>query len=93
MILILFLSPQDLLLLVVHLLRKQFGFYHKLFEGYITKVALDADDQIIGYRFVHLGRMMEMVAKGMNANEAMEKATGQYGRFDEAVRTIDPRHE
>ena len=67
--------------------------YLEIAEGYVTKVALDADDQIIGYRFVHLGRMMEMVAKGMSANEAMEKATGQYGRFDEAVRTIDPRHE
>ena len=67
--------------------------YLEMAEGYVTKVALDANDQIIGYRFVHLGRMMEMVAKGMNANEAMEKATGQYGRFDEAVRTIDPRHE
>ncbi|EGT0014793.1 hypothetical protein I9Y33_002688 [Clostridium perfringens] len=67
--------------------------YLEMAEGYVTKVALDADDQIIGYRFVHLGRMMEMVAKGMGANEAMEKATGQYGRFDEAVRTIDPRHE
>ncbi|MDM0613603.1 iron-sulfur cluster assembly scaffold protein [Clostridium perfringens] len=67
--------------------------YLEMAEGYVTKVALDADNQIIGYRFVHLGRMMEMVAKGMSANEAMEKATGQYGRFDEAVRTIDPRHE
>ena len=67
--------------------------YLEMAEGYVTKVALDADDQIIGYRLVHLGRMMEMVAKGMSANEAMEKATGQYGRFDEAVRTIDPRHE
>lgn len=67
--------------------------YLEMAEGYVTKVALDADDQIIGYRFVHLGRMMEMVAKGMSANEAMEKSTGQYGRFDEAVRTIDPRHE
>lgn len=67
--------------------------YLEMAEGYVTKVALDADDQIIGYRFVHLGRMMEMVGKGMSANEAMEKATGQYGRFDEAVRTIDPRHE
>lgn len=67
--------------------------YLEMAEGYVTKVALDADDQIIGYRFVHLGRMMEMVAKGMSANEAMEKATGQYGRFDEAVKTIDPRHE
>lgn len=67
--------------------------YLEMAEGYVTKVALDADNQIIGYRFVHLGRMMEMVAKGMSANEAMEKATGQYGRFDDAVRTIDPRHE
>ena len=50
--------------------------YLEMAEGYVTKVALDADDQIIGYRFVHLGRMMEMVAKGMSANEAMEKGTG-----------------
>ena len=59
----------------------------------VTKIALDANNEIIGYRFVHLGKMMEMVAKGMDANEAMEKATGQYGRFDEAVKVIDPRHE
>ncbi|WP_297438798.1 iron-sulfur cluster assembly scaffold protein [uncultured Clostridium sp.] len=67
--------------------------YLEMAEGYVTKVALDADSLIIGYRFVHLGRMMEMVAKGMGAAEAMEKATGQYGRFDEAVKTVDPRHE
>lgn len=67
--------------------------YLEMAEGYVTKIALDADDQVIGYKFVHLGKMMEMVAKGMSANEAMEKAVGQYGRFDEAVRTIDPRHE
>ncbi|MGL4989734.1 MAG: iron-sulfur cluster assembly scaffold protein [Sarcina sp.] len=66
--------------------------YLEMAEGYVTKVALDSDREIIGYRFVHLGRMMEMVAKGIDANEAMEKATGQYGRFDEAVETIDPRH-
>jgi NifU-like protein involved in Fe-S cluster formation len=67
--------------------------YLEMAEGYITKIALDANNEIIGYRFVHLGKMMEMVAKGMDANEAMEKATGQYGRFDEAVKVIDPRHE
>ncbi|WP_297521633.1 hypothetical protein [uncultured Clostridium sp.] len=67
--------------------------YLEMAEGYVTKVALDADSQIIGYKFVHLGRMMEMVAKGMGAEEAMTKATGQYGRFDEAVKTVDPRHE
>ena len=37
--------------------------------------------------------MMDMVKKGMDANEAMAKATGSYGRFDEAVKVIDPRHE
>lgn len=67
--------------------------YLEMAEGYITKLALDSDGEIIGYKFVHLGKMMEFVAKGMSANEAMEKATGQYGRFDEAVKTVDPRHE
>lgn len=67
--------------------------YLEMAEGYVTKVALDADGQIIGYKFVHLGRMMEMIGKGTEANEAMQKATGQYGRFDEAVKTVDPRHE
>lgn len=67
--------------------------YLEMAEGYVTKIALDANDEIIGYKFVNLGKMMEMVAKGIDANEAMEKATGQYGRFDEAVKVIDPRHE
>ena len=62
-------------------------------EGYITKIAIDEKDQIIGYKFVHLGKMMEMIAKGMDANEALEKASGQYGRVDDAVKLIDPRHE
>jgi len=56
-------------------------------------MALDADNQVIGYKFVHLGKMMESIRKGMDANEALEKATGQYGRFDDAVKVIDPREE
>ncbi len=67
--------------------------YLELAEGYITKVGLDADGQIIGYQFVHLGKMMEFIRKGEDANEAMKKASGQYGRFDEAVKVIDPRVE
>lgn len=67
--------------------------YLELAEGYITKIAIDDQDQIIGYKFVHLGKMMEMIAKGMDANEALEKASGQYGRVDDAVKLIDPRHE
>ena len=67
--------------------------YLELAEGYITKIAIDDRDQIIGYKFVHLGKMMEMISKGMDANEALEKASGQYGRVDDAVKLIDPRHE
>ena len=67
--------------------------YLELAEGYITKNAVDENGQIIGYKFVHLGKMMEMIAKGMDANEALEKASGQYGRVDDAVKLIDPRHE
>ncbi len=67
--------------------------YLELAEGYITKVAVDEEGTIIGYKFVHLGKMMEMIAKGMDANEALTKASGQYGRVDDAAKLIDPRHE
>ena len=67
--------------------------YLELAEGYITKCAVDENDTIIGYKFVHLGKMMEMIKKGIDANEALEKASGQYGRVDDAARLIDPREE
>lgn len=67
--------------------------YLELAEGYVTRLGLDENSEIIGYQFVHLGKMMEMIAKGMDANEALKKATGQYGRYDEANKVIDPRHE
>ncbi len=67
--------------------------YLELAEGYITEVALDEDDLVIGYKFVHLGKMMENIKKGMPADEALKKASGQYGRFDNAAKVIDPRAE
>ncbi len=67
--------------------------YLEMAEGYVTDIALDNDDEIIGYKFVHLGKMMEMVKKGMDANEALEKASGQYGRIDDAAKFVDPRKE
>ena len=67
--------------------------YLEMAEGYVTDVAVDADDEIIGYKFVHLGKMMEMIGKGMDANEALEKAKGQYGRVDDAVKFVNPRNE
>ncbi len=67
--------------------------YLEMAEGYVTKVALDENDEIIGYKFVHMGKMMEMIKGGMDANEALAKASGQYGRIDDAAKLIDPREE
>ncbi|MBC8545158.1 iron-sulfur cluster assembly scaffold protein [Bianquea renquensis] len=67
--------------------------YLELAEGYVTRLALDENDEIIGYEYVSLGRMMDMIKKGEDANEAMKKATGSYGRFAEAAKYIDPRNE
>ncbi|ANQ48755.1 hypothetical protein MY04_1379 [Flammeovirga sp. MY04] len=66
--------------------------YLEVAEGYVTQLAIDENDEVIGYQFVHLGKMMEMIQDGQDANDAMEKAKGTYGRYDEAVKYIDPRH-
>ena len=47
--------------------------YLEMAEGYCTRMALDADDEVIGYEFIHLGKFMDMVKKGMDANEALGK--------------------
>ena len=67
--------------------------YLEMAEGYVTGVALDEDDQIIGYQFVNFGRMMDFIKKGDDANTALEKSKGQYGRVDDAKKIIDPRAE
>jgi NifU-like protein involved in Fe-S cluster formation len=67
--------------------------YLDLAEGYVVELGLDVNDEIIGYKYVHIGKMMEAIKKGVDANEAIENASGTYGRFDEAVKKIDPRKE
>ena len=67
--------------------------YLELTDGYITGVALDEDDEIIGYKYVNFGKMMDFIKAGDDANTALEKASGQYGRVQDAVRVIDPRKE
>ena len=70
--------------------------YLEMAEGYCSRIALDKNNEIIGYEFVHLGKFMEEVKKGTDANEALKKVTGTYGRFSEeqgAVKYIDPRKE
>ena len=67
--------------------------YLDLTDGYITHIALDEDNQIIGYKYVQLGKMMEFIKNGDPADKALEKASGQYGRVADAARLIDPRKE
>ena len=66
--------------------------YLEMAEGYVTKLALE-QGEIIGYEFVHLGKLMQYVTDGMDGNEALKKATGRYGRFDEAEEYIVPRKQ
>ncbi len=67
--------------------------YLEMAEGYVTKLALDEDGEVVGYQFVRLGKMLEDIRHGMQPNEAYEKNIGQYGRFDSAAKYIDPREE
>ena len=65
--------------------------YLEMAEGYVLEIGLDANDEIIGYKFVHLGKMMEAIRNGVAPAEAYEKNIKSYGRFDEAVKKLDPR--
>ena len=62
-------------------------------EGYVTRCALDEDGEIIGYEFVHVGKLMQWIKEGTPADEALKKATGHYGRFENAAKYIDPRKD
>ena len=67
--------------------------YLELTDGYITDLALDENDEIIGYKYVNFGKMMDFIKAGDDANTAIEKAKGQYGRVADAARFIDPRKQ
>ena len=67
--------------------------YLEMAEGYVTRVALDEENLIIGYEFINLGKMMDFIKKGDDANTALEKAKGSYCRFAGAVKYIDPRKD
>ena len=67
--------------------------YLEMAEGYVLKLALDENDEVTGYQFVRLGKMLEDIRHGMEPNEAYAKNIGQYGRFDNAAKYIDPREE
>ncbi|MBE6879220.1 MAG: hypothetical protein E7490_00075 [Ruminococcaceae bacterium] len=67
--------------------------YMEMAEGYITSLGLDENNEIIGYQFIRLGKMLEDIRHGKTPDEAYKANMGQYGRYDEAVKKIDPREE
>ena len=67
--------------------------FMEMAEGYVLKTALDENDEVIGYQFVKLGKMLEDIRHGASPDEAYKNNIGQYGRFDGAAKYIDPREE
>ena len=67
--------------------------YLEMTDGYVTGIALDENDEIIGYQYVSLGKMTDFIKKGDDPNTAYEKAKGEYGRIKDAKKIIDPRKE
>ena len=56
-------------------------------------MALDEDDQVIGYEFVIFGQDDRLHQEGDDPTTAYNKSMGHYGRFDDAVKYIDPRKQ
>jgi NifU-like protein involved in Fe-S cluster formation len=67
--------------------------YLNMAEGYILGIGLDANNEVIGYKFVKVGKMLEEIREGADPKDAYNNNIGTYGRFDEAVKVIDPRAE
>ena len=42
-------------------------------EGYVTGIALDADNEVIGYQFVNLGKMTDFIKKGDDPTYSLGK--------------------
>ena len=67
--------------------------YLEMAEGYVLSIGLDKNGEVIGYKFVKLGKMLEDIRHGTDPTTAFNNNTGTYGRFDEAAKQIDPREE
>ncbi len=67
--------------------------YLEMAEGYILSVAVDEDNEACGYKFVKVGKMLEDIRHGSDPKTAYENNVGTYGRYENAVKYIDPREE
>ncbi len=60
-------------------------------EGYISKLALDNNNEIIGFEYVNTNKLVTLLQNGMAGTEALKSSTRTYGRFNEAVKVVNPR--
>lgn len=67
--------------------------YLEMAEGYVTRMALNEDNEVVGYEFLNLGKLTDALKKGTEEKKAIAQATGTYGQFTDAVKYIDPRQE
>ena len=67
--------------------------YLNLTEGYITKQGMDEKGEIIGYEYLSIGSLMSNLQSGIDFNQALKKSIKTYGRFNEAVKIINPREQ
>ncbi len=67
--------------------------YMEMAEGYILSLALDSNNEVIGYKFVRVGKMLEDIRHGVDPKTAYDKNVGTYGRYEGAAKYIDPRNE
>lgn len=67
--------------------------YLEMTEGYVLSLALDTNNEVIGYKFVKVGKMLEDIRHGKDPKEAYEANIGMYGRYEGAAKYIDPREE
>ncbi|WP_283171223.1 iron-sulfur cluster assembly scaffold protein [Curtanaerobium respiraculi] len=67
--------------------------YLELTQGYVTHLALNDKDEIIGFEYVNMGKFMDAVKEGVDANKALADASGKFGQWDNPAKVIDPRKE
>ncbi|MDR0401855.1 MAG: iron-sulfur cluster assembly scaffold protein, partial [Endomicrobium sp.] len=67
--------------------------YLEVAEGYVLEIGLDKNNEVIGYKFVNIGKMLDAIKNGISHKEAFETNINYYGRFNESVKRIDPRKE
>ena len=65
--------------------------YLEMTDGYVLHIGLDTNDEVIGYEYVNLGKMMKAIREGEDPKIALDKAKGIYERYTETIKIINPK--